>query len=86
MLLGFLALLRDGSCTVDSFVFESAWVGADIMYALQTEFEYTIYRLNVHDDRRYFNDTGHDVISHFQDIKVDDVIETFEMREKPRKA
>ncbi|KAJ3132676.1 hypothetical protein HDU90_006728 [Geranomyces variabilis] len=38
---------------------------------------YEIYKLNVHDDRRHFDDHGNDVISHFQDIKLEPFLEEF---------
>ncbi|KAJ3167391.1 hypothetical protein HDU88_002313 [Geranomyces variabilis] len=38
---------------------------------------YEIYKLNVHDDRRHFDEHGEDVISHFKDIKLEPFLEEY---------
>jgi FkbM family methyltransferase len=75
LLKGLIELITTGNLEVKSIVTEFMAGDASILHTFQQKLGYDIYRLNVHDDRRFFDDTGHDVISHFGDIKLEPFFE-----------
>jgi hypothetical protein len=62
-----LELVRAGRVAVDSILVEynNGRARGDVLHAFQTELGYDVYRLDVHDNRRFINSSGWDTISHF---------------------
>jgi len=57
---------------VDAMTFEIWSCDADcvarVLYNLHHILGHTIYKLNIHDDRRFFDDDGNDTINNFQSV------------------
>ena len=73
----FVELIRSGAVSVTSFIVE--WNGGHtrgaVLHALQQELGYDVYRLNVHDNRRFINETGWDTIAGFGKINIEPYFE-----------
>eukprot|EP00392_Amoebophrya_sp_AT5.2_P011742 g11827.t1 len=67
LLRGFLHYQKNALWRVRNWIFEGTGVTPDILYDFLQE-NYTIYRLNMHSGFRFFNSTGHDVISNFKPL------------------
>lgn len=69
----FVELIREGAADVTSFIVE--WNGGAgrgaVLHALQQELGYDVYRLNVHDNRRFINESGWDTVAGFRDVGVE---------------
>jgi FkbM family methyltransferase len=68
-----LQLIREGRAVVRSIIVEwnSGAALGSVLHAFQQELGYDIYRLNVHDNRRFINASGWDTHAHFQPINLE---------------
>ena len=73
----FVELIRAGNVTVSSFIVEwnSGATRGAVLHALQQELGYDVYRLNVHDNRRFINESGWDTVAGFGDIGIEPYFE-----------
>lgn len=70
ILWGIVDMVRSRKALVANIVTEFTGGSVALLEAFQ-DLGYSIYRLNINDDRRFFNESGHDIISRFQDIRLE---------------
>ena len=63
-----IEMLRAGRVNIETIVTEFSKGEPDIVWTFQQELGYDVYRLDIHDDRRFFDQYGHDVYSNFGPI------------------